>query len=273
MSGYNRINIYSFFHKNKIYEELNRIMKKISFISASVVLIIWAVITLGGEMLSAGGKTTGLEELTSSQVVPALVVAPIFLFIIVAFTKTWRVVGLKGLVSAHSLWLIWVPALIIIILLVFGLPNNTLGSKVIITMLINSLLVGISEELMFRGILLEGTKNRYSLWASIWIVSLLFGAIHSLNGFLTGNFGAAIIQAVNAIALGLMFVGLRLRQDSLFPAMLIHGLWDFSLFVVSGSTLPIVVSVMTPFFPIICVVYGLWLVKDYRHKQSNQKTA
>lgn len=48
-------------------------------------------------MLSVGGKTTGLEELTTSQIVPALVVAPIFLLIIAAFRQTWRAVGLKGL--------------------------------------------------------------------------------------------------------------------------------------------------------------------------------
>lgn len=88
---------------------------------------------------------------------------------------------------------------------------TTLSSKVLIILLINTLLVGISEELMCRGILLEGAKNRFSLWVSIWIVSILFELIHSLNGFLTGNFGAAAFQAVSAIFPGLMFIGLRLH--------------------------------------------------------------
>ena len=138
------------------------------------------------------------------------------------------------------------------------MPSSTVGGKVLLIVLANSLLVGISEELMYRGILLYGARTRYSLWASIWIVSLLFGLVHSLNGFLTGAFGPAIIQAVMAFFSGVMFMGLRMRQNSLLPAMLIHGLWDFSVFSGGESSLALVGSI----FPIIFFIYGLWMLKE-----------
>jgi hypothetical protein len=34
----------------------------------------------------------------------------------------------------------------------------------------------------------------------------------------------ALFQAVTAFSSGLMYMGLRLRQNSIFPVMIIHGL-------------------------------------------------
>ena len=114
---------------------------------------------------------------------------------------------------------------------------------------------------MTRGILLHGARSRQSLWAAIWIVNALFGLMHVPNGFLTGQFGPALFQAFMAFLSGVMFMGLRLRQNSLFPVMLVHGLWDFSVFSAGQSPLGNIGLV----FPIIFFIYGLWLLKDYRH--------
>ena len=149
-------------------------------------------------------------------------------------------------------------------MLAVGLPNNPLGGRVLFFVLVNTLLVGISEELMFRGIIHYGAKTRFGMWAAIWIASILFGLVHALNGFLTGEFGPAFFQAVMAFFSGVMFMGLRLRQNSLIPSMLMHGLWDFSVF--AGSQSPL--SVIGLIFPIIFFLYGLWLIKDYRHGQD-----
>lgn len=233
-----------------------------------VVFVIWIVIVLGGEMLAVGGDPTGLDALVQGQIVPALVIAPIFLLIVVAVFKWWKVTGLKWVDDNRSLLLLWLPALGIIIMLAIGLPTFSAGGKVLFFVLVNTLLVGISEELMFRGILLYGAKTRYSLWAAIWIASILFGLVHALNGFLTGQFGPALIQAVLAFASGLMFMGLRLRQNSLLPAMLIHGLWDFAVFTAAGSTLALVGFI----FPVLFFFYGLWLLRGFRYEETAGET-
>ena len=41
-------------------------------------LVIWLAVVIGGEPLAVGGDPTGLDALVQSQIVPALVIAPIF---------------------------------------------------------------------------------------------------------------------------------------------------------------------------------------------------
>lgn len=54
-----------------------------AFLISLVVLVIWLIIVLGGEILQAGG-TTGLDDLVTGQIVYALIAAPVFLLIVVA---------------------------------------------------------------------------------------------------------------------------------------------------------------------------------------------
>ena len=231
-----------------------------------IVFVIWLAIVFGGELLAAGGDPTGLDEMVQSQIVPALVVAPIFLLLVIAYFKWWQETGLKWVDNNRSLLLLWLPALAIIINLALGLPNNTTGGTVLLIVLVNTLLVGISEELMFRGILLHGARSRYRFWAAILIVSILFGLIHALNGFITGEFGAALFQSVTAFASGLMYMGLRLRQNSLLPVMLVHGLWDFSVFSAGQATMAI--ALVSIVFVIIFFFYGIWLIRGYRREEA-----
>jgi membrane protease YdiL (CAAX protease family) len=243
-------------------------MKKQSnaWLASLIVFAIWLVIVFGGELLAVGGDPTGLDEMVQSQIVPALVIAPIFLLIVVAYFKWWKETGLKWVDNNRSLLLLWLPALAIIINLALGLPANTTGGRVLLIVLVNTLLVGISEELMFRGILLHGARSRYRFWAAILIVTILFGLIHALNGFITGDFGPALFQSATAFSSGLMFMGLRLRQNSLFPVMLVHGLWDFSVFSAGEATLAM--ALVGNVFIIIFFFYGLWLLRGYRHGET-----
>jgi membrane protease YdiL (CAAX protease family) len=100
----------------------------------------------------------------------------------------------------------------------------------IFTLLGSVLLIGIGEELMFRGITLETlrkigrtTELKTALWAT-----LIFGGAHASNVFTEGP--GAFLQAVVASASGLLFyVVLRVSGTMLVPIIL-HAGWDFSLF-------------------------------------------
>ena len=55
-----------------------------------IVLFMWVVFVLGGEILAAGGDPTGLDALVQGQVVPVLVIAPILLLVVVInFKRAW----------------------------------------------------------------------------------------------------------------------------------------------------------------------------------------
>ncbi len=114
-----------------------------------------------------------------------------------------------------------------------GLPP----ASVTLFILVNTMLVGWSEEVMFRDIWLRGLHRSYGIWVAILGASLIFGAMHLLNVFLTGDLKGAVIQAVAAFLSGVFLAAVRLRTGSLWTGIVLHGLWDCgTLLVAAGAT-------------------------------------
>jgi membrane protease YdiL (CAAX protease family) len=239
----------------------------------------WLLITVvGGQMHT--GEAPLLEAVTRGLGWPFLLAA-LFLLALVVWQQ-WRDVGLNMPASGRSLLLTWLPMLYIVVGLglavVFGLPPV----GVLLWILFNTFLVGLSEELMFRGVLLQAFRRTVSIWPAVWLTTLAFGAIHILNVFMTGELRSALIQSTAAALSGLLFIALRLRTGSLWPCIVVHGLWDFATFTIaaarSGASQPSsggdAVTLMT-FMPILLVLpnalYGLWLMRHIRqtHAQAD----
>jgi membrane protease YdiL (CAAX protease family) len=111
--------------------------------------------------------------------------------------------------------------------LLSGLPP----ASVMIILAVNTFAVGFSEEMMFRGVLYRALARRLAFWPAIWITSILFGGIHLLNAFTTGDLTAATLQAITAFMSGVFFLTCVLRTGSILPSMLYHACWDFLLTV------------------------------------------
>jgi membrane protease YdiL (CAAX protease family) len=232
-------------------------------------LVGWLLITVvGGQMHT--GQAPLLQAVTRGLGWPFLL-ASIFLLALVAGQR-WRDVGLSQRPAARSLWLAWLPMLYIGaglgLAVAFGLPP----AGVLVWILLNTFLVGLSEELMFRGVLLQALRRTVSIWPAVALTTLAFGAIHVLNVFVTGDMRTAVMQAAAAALSGLLFIALRLRTGSLWPGIVVHGLWDFATFTVSASRGAESQGVagggpVTPmaFMPMLLVLpnalYGLWLMR------------
>ncbi len=93
-------------------------------------------------------------------------------------------------------------------------------------MLVVVIVAGVGEELLFRGLFLRGFMLRYGRGPALALSSLLFAVVH-LNpwGF------ASIFLA------GWLLGWLVLRSGSLWPAILVHGVYNLS------SVLLLVVSI------------------------------
>ncbi len=76
---------------------------------------------------------------------------------------------------------------------------------------------GISEEVLFRGVVQPGLSAWVPETGALVIASLLFGLVHA----------ASRVYALFAAVMGLYLGGLFLLQDSLVPPILAHGLYDF----------------------------------------------
>ena len=236
----------------------------------------WLLITVvGGQIHTGQGPLT--EAVTRGLGWPFLLAA-LFLLLLTVWQQ-WRDVGLNTLASGRELLLAWLPMLYIVVGLalavVFGLPPV----GVLLWILLNTFLVGLSEELMFRGVLLQAFRHTVAIWPAVWLTTLAFGAIHILNVFMTGELRPALIQSAAAALSGLLFIALRLRTGSLWPCIIVHGLWDFATFTVAASRssdAPAISSggplTLTTFVPILLVLpnalYGLWLMRHIGRTHS-----
>jgi uncharacterized protein len=230
---------------------------------------IWTAITVIGGRLRTGGEAELVEAVTQgvNWVYP---LAAAFLLAVVNWQR-WGDVGLKNPPVAGSLRLLWLPALYIAGFLALGARLGLPPPAILAFVLINTFFVGLSEELMFRGVLLQAFRHRMAIWPAILITSLLFGAIHSLNVFTTGHLLPALMQSSAALLSGLLFIAIRLRTGSLWPAVITHGLWDFATFtlIAAGGRMAGPEAAATNpqvFLPMLLVLpnalYALWLLRQ-----------
>ncbi|MGL5820715.1 MAG: lysostaphin resistance A-like protein [Sarcina sp.] len=101
--------------------------------------------------------------------------------------------------------------------------------------IITMLLVGILEEIIFRGFLFKGLCKD-SIKVAIIVSSLTFGFGHIINLF--NGSGASLLfnicQISYAIAIGFLFVILFQRGKSLWPCIITHGIFN-SLSIISNK--------------------------------------
>jgi membrane protease YdiL (CAAX protease family) len=234
-----------------------------------LVLVIWMVVVFGGELLKVSGTTT-LDALVSDDVVVSLVLAPLILLIVVAYFKWWYPAGLKGPDKWPDMRLLWLPVVILILIWMVADSSGLPEGRAFWFIMINTLLVGISEELMFRGILFFGAASRFNWERAVWISALVFGLVHALNGLITGSIGAALLQALLASLFGVWTVALRLRLNTIIPLIILHWLWDFGVFSLSapGGVTTIFSAGLPILFAIILFLYGLWLLEGYRNSDT-----
>ena len=121
------------------------------------------------------------------------------------------------------------------------------------------LLVGVAEEIIFRGFLFNGMRKTGRLTVAIVVSAITFGMGHIVN-LLTGHATAeTLVQMIFAVAWGFLFTFAYLKGGSLLPCIAIHGLIDaFSVFA-RGNEIAhwayIVATVAT------AIVYCLYLKK------------
>jgi membrane protease YdiL (CAAX protease family) len=165
---------------------------------------------------------------------------------------------------------LWLPALYLGGLGALGLVTGKLEPLAVTMVLINTAIVGFSEELAFRGVLWGAARKALSFWTGFVLVSLAFGSVHVFNAILTGELAAAGVQALNAFMSGAAYLAIRIRTRSIIPIMVIHATWDFVVFLAGSggdgaSGDPASLQQQLTFGLILTgplFLYGLWLVRN-----------
>ncbi|HEV2656910.1 MAG TPA: CPBP family intramembrane glutamic endopeptidase, partial [Ktedonobacteraceae bacterium] len=134
--------------------------------------------------------------------------------------------------KALFLGLFFLLGLFPVLLLVFSREIHQTPLLTIALTAVFCLFVGIAEEGLFRGIILNMLLPK-GIWKAVLLSSLLFGCVHILNVFVGFPLNGALAEMLSALGFGMFLAAVRLRTNSLRPGIIAHALWDFPLIILN----------------------------------------
>jgi membrane protease YdiL (CAAX protease family) len=179
--------------------------------------------------------------------------------------------GIVGIVIAIALatgmWTLrlaqvgWVT---IVVAIAFGIANN--------------LIVGIREEVVYRGYVFQNLGERMPLWLAAPLLSIIFVLLHGPGQFLI------LSWAIQALLLSAICICMRLVTGSLWFGIGFHSASDacsyimYSLLLSAlpniGATVTILSTLEIPFFVLLFIVLLTWSVRkahiNWRGRLTNE---
>lgn len=182
-------------------------------------------------------------------------------------------VGLNGPSKWRDLRVLWLP-IVITAFFVLGSLNlsQNLSGEFLVSVFISVFIIGFSEELAFRGVVLQtlipgGTRR------AVIVSSAIFGLIHLDNLVQAGAPGTPVgvaVQVLFSALFGVAFGSYRVRTNTIWPVIVFHALPDISALFVQNSTGE--TSTLNPStvvieldLGVVVASYGLYLLRE-RHR-------
>lgn len=143
----------------------------------------------------------------------------------------------EKLLPCAALLIFYTIAMLEELILCIGQPVQS-GARIVFFVLC-MLAVGVTEELVFRGLITRMLYEKYGhsslgVWFSVLISSLLFGAVHMTNAAAGIPTAGVAVQMGAAACMGICLSAIYLRSGSLWPVALLHGYMDFCALISSG---------------------------------------
>ena len=167
----------------------------------------------------------------------SIVVGAIILVVFLASVGWLRPVFARQPISGRGwMWIFVVLAIIPIVLRFAGIDYDSYGVPVVVTMLLIGLLIGFTEELLYRGIVIKILRDGGHRELSVAVISsLLFALSHSVNLLSGQPLLTVALTVVFTFGFGMvMYLVLRVTGNIVWP-MLIHALTDPTTFLASGG--------------------------------------
>lgn len=198
---------------------------------AVLLFAVYALLVVPAELL-VGRSSESLKESAANALTGFILPVALGIVAVLAIGRRWRVREVFSeraeLRISRPRWL-WLGLCLFALAVAISLataPWNDWAADVILLLVVGMLLVGVGEELVFRGFLLVGARTRFSEPGACLFTCALFGLYHGIN-VLTGQaLGATLGQMAYAAVLGAVFYLLRRVSGVLAVPMLVHGLID-----------------------------------------------
>ena len=173
----------------------------------------------------------------------------------------WKVAGFNAPSEWREKRLVLIPFLIVIGLpFLNGIQTSDWGTFAYLVL--GYALTGIMEEGLMRGIVLQVLKPT-GITRSVVISSLLFGLLHITN-FLFRSPVIVLAQMLGAFVQGIGFAAIRLRTNTIWFVVILHGLHDLLLKYTKFPPIPLDVVQVT-----LTMIYGIYILRSWK-KQDIQ---
>lgn len=159
-----------------------------------------------------------------------------FLVVGISILGWWRQVLFEESKSGPG-WIWFLPVVMTAIILknFLGLPTDKLTAELLLWSTLGAVGVGFGEEMITRGSMIVGLRSRFSE-VQVWLISsLLFSALHVPNVIFGLPLVTMPIQVVLTFIMGSGFYIIRRLSGTLIVPMILHGLWDSSIFLTAAT--------------------------------------
>lgn len=259
----------------------------LAIIAAFAAFMFLPIILLGPQDFTDGDGTLGFDTLMGG--LPMQVVLTVVLLLCVAVLGWWRRTLLLTPLDRRGLR----PLYITLAYPLFGIGTFMLflaaedgprsPFEILGLVLLLNFFVGLSEELLFRGILFGALRQHNRLVTAIIISSVAFGFLHLVNAGAGQGLQQTAFQIINATALGVLFCALALAANSLWPAVVLHMVWnayammgvaaaEFMGEVPGASVEPPDLSPWSLLLPGLILLIAIAILYGYRHTHGVRLT-
>ena len=172
----------------------------------------------------------------------------------------WKAAGFNFPIEWRDSRLVIIPFLIVLGLpFLMGIKTTDAGKFVYL--LIGYALTGFMEEGLMRGSVLRVLKPTGTT-RSVVISSLLFGLMH-IGNLLYRNPFIVFAQMIGAFVHGIGLSAIRLRTNTIWFPVILHGLHDLALKYTNFPAIPLDVVQVT-----LLMVYGIYLLRGWKNPES-----
>jgi len=165
-------------------------------------------------------------------ILPAELIVIVGLFGLVNWKFGWKEIGFKVPTQKSLVWIL--PLYIVLfagwVLFILNIKNLNInpeqwGNFWIIGLV--TMLVGIAEETMFRGVLLHALAEKMSARRAVIYSAIAFSLLHSINIISGVPIAGMAIQLVLTFIAGFYLGAVMLKIKSIIPLIIWHWFWDF----------------------------------------------
>jgi membrane protease YdiL (CAAX protease family) len=237
---------------------------------ATGVFVVYVIIFIG--LMKASGfayadifKTT--EGALRGAVLP-LAAGSLWLVIFLLFAR-WDFVFRDSRRLSMGFWLWLAPALmgLTVIVQLIAVTYSAFDAGHLLAILAAAILVGFAEETLFRGIILRALRSGGRSEALVVVFSSLWFGFFHLTNLIVGAGASVVVQCIMASFAGVGLYLARRGFGTLVAAMVLHGAWDLSTFLLgthANDTLKLIGPMVAYAVYAACIVAAVIIIRRDR---------